>query len=76
MIVCIDRPTPPYAGVVVQGRATLEEVAYQEWAVPLAVRYLGHDAGVPIGAQYAGSDLMTIRVSIDHIASWDFAKAR
>ena len=73
--VCIDRPTPPYAGVVVQGRAALEEVAYQELAVPLAVRYLGQDAGALLGAQYAHSDLMTIRVTIDQLFSWDFGKA-
>lgn len=72
--VCIDRPTPPYAGVVVQGIARLEEVAYQELAAPLAVRYLGQDAGALIGAQYAPNDLMTIRVSIDRLSSWDFGQ--
>jgi PPOX class probable F420-dependent enzyme len=73
--VCIDRPTPPYAGVVVQGTALLEEVAYQELAVPMAVRYLGTDAGKLIGAEYARTDLMTIRVAIDKLMSWDFGKA-
>lgn len=73
--VCIDRPTPPYAGVIVQGIAQLEEVAYQELAVPLAMRYLGQDAGAQIGAQYAHVDLMTIRVSIDRLSSWDFGAA-
>jgi PPOX class probable F420-dependent enzyme len=73
--VCIDRPTPPYAGVVVQGHARLEEVAYQEWAVPLAVRYLGQDAGALIGAQYAHVDRMTIRLAPDELTSWDFGPA-
>jgi PPOX class probable F420-dependent enzyme len=70
--VCIDRPTPPYAGVMVHGTARLEEVAYQELAVPMAVRYLGSDAGELLGARYAESDLVTIRVVIDHLSSWDF----
>lgn len=73
--VCIDRPTPPYAGVVVQGRALLEDVAYQEIAVPMAVRYLGTDAGRLVGAEYARNDVMTIRVAIDRLSSWDYSKA-
>lgn len=71
--VCIDRPTPPYAAVV-QGHAHLEEVPYQELAVPLAVRYLGQDAGALIGAQYAQVDLMTIRIAIDALSSWDYSR--
>ncbi len=70
--VCIDRPTPPYAGVVVRGVARLEEVEQQRLAVPLAVRYLGQDAGALIGAQYAAVDLMTIRIPIGEPFSWDF----
>ena len=73
--VCIDRPTPPYAGVVVQGIARLEEVLYQDLAVPLAVRYLGQEAGALIGAEYARMDLMTIRVAIGHLFSWDYGQA-
>ncbi|HZS86177.1 MAG TPA: PPOX class F420-dependent oxidoreductase [Chloroflexota bacterium] len=73
--VCIDRPTPPYAGVLVQGTAALEQVAYQDLAVPLAVRYLGQDAGELIGARYAREDLMTIRVTIDRLQSWDYGAA-
>jgi PPOX class probable F420-dependent enzyme len=72
--VCIDRPTPPYAGVIVRGTASLQEVPYQDMAVPMAVRYLGQDAGALIGAEYAKTDLMTIRVAIDHISSWDFSQ--
>jgi PPOX class probable F420-dependent enzyme len=70
--VCIDRATPPYAGVVVRGRAALEEVAYQDLAVPLAVRYLGQEAGALLGAVYARTDLVTIRVAIDRLESWNF----
>ena len=72
--VCIDRPTPPYIGVVIQGIATLEEVPYQELAVPMAVRYLGTDAGTLIGAQYATVDVMTIRIHIEKLTSWDYGK--
>ena len=72
--VCIDRPTPPYAGVVVQGVARLEEVAHQDLAIPMSVRYLGLDAGTLVGAQYAEFDLMTIRVRIDHVFSWDYSR--
>jgi PPOX class probable F420-dependent enzyme len=73
--VCIDRPTPPYAGVIVRGTASLEEVTYQSLAVPLSVRYLGQDAGALIGAEYARTDLMTIRVAIEHLFRWDYGKA-
>jgi PPOX class probable F420-dependent enzyme len=70
--ICIDRAAPPYAGVVVRGTATLEEVTYQPLAVPLAVRYLGQDAGALIGATYARVDLITIRVAIGDLFSWDY----
>lgn len=73
--VCIDRSTPPYAGVVVRGTATLEEVTYQDLAVPIAVRYLGRDAGALVGATYAHVDLITIRVAIRDLFSWDFGGA-
>jgi hypothetical protein len=73
--VCIDRPTPPYAGVVAQGHARSEQVAYQALAVPLGVRYLGQEAGALIGTVYARLDLMTIRVAIAHLPRWDFGQA-
>jgi len=72
--VCVDRPTPPYAGVVVHGIATVEIVTYQALAVPMAVRYLGHDAGVLIGEQYAHSDLATIRIPVGQPFTWDYSK--
>jgi len=72
--ICIDRPTPPYAGVVANGIAELEDVAYQELAVPMAVRYLGVDAGTLVGAQYAAVDLTTIRIRIDRMFSWDYSR--
>ena len=40
----------------------------------MAVRYLGVDAGTLVGAQYATVDVMTIRVRIDRLLSWDFGK--
>jgi PPOX class probable F420-dependent enzyme len=72
--VCIDRATPPYAGIIVRGIATLEEVAYQELAVPMAVRYLGQEAGVLVGEQYAHADLMTIRIPVGQPFTWDYSK--
>jgi PPOX class probable F420-dependent enzyme len=72
--VCIDRPTPPYAGLVIRGTASIEEVPYQDLAVPMAVRYLGEAEGAPLGAQYARTDLVTIRVRLDRVHSWDFGK--
>jgi hypothetical protein len=73
--VCIDRPTPPYAGVVAQGHTRSEQVAYQALAVPLGVRYLGQEAGALIGTVYARLDLVTIRVAIGHLSRWDFGQA-
>jgi PPOX class probable F420-dependent enzyme len=72
--VCLDRATPPYAGVLVRGIAGLEIVTRQDFAVPMAIRYLGRDAGVLIGEQYATSDLATIRVPIGHPFTWDYGK--
>ena len=74
VVVCIDRPTPPYAGVVIRGIAALEEVEDQDLAVPMAVRYLGTDAGVLVGAKYAAVDRMTIRVPLADSTRWDFGK--
>ena len=70
--VCIDRPTPPYAGVVVRGRATIEVVAYQDLAVTIATRYMGEAEGARLGAEYARNDLATIRVPLERVHSWDF----
>jgi PPOX class probable F420-dependent enzyme len=72
--VCIDRATPPYAGAIVRGIATVEIVPYQELAVPMAVRYLGKDAGVLIGEQYARNDLATIRIPVGKPFTWDYGK--
>ncbi len=72
--VCIDRATAPYAGVIVRGVATLELVASQELAVPMAVRYLGRDAGILVGEKYTSSDLATIRVPIGQPFTWDYSK--
>jgi PPOX class probable F420-dependent enzyme len=72
--VCVDRAMPPYAGVVVRGIADLEIVTRQDFAVPMAIRYLGRDAGVLIGEQYANSDLATIRVPIGRPFTWDYGK--
>ncbi len=72
--VCIDRPTPPYAGVIVRGVATLQEVAYQDLALPMAVRYMGQEEGRRLGEGYATADLMTIRLPLENMYSWDFAK--
>jgi PPOX class probable F420-dependent enzyme len=70
--VCVDRPTPPYAGVIVRGIATVEIVTDQDLAVPMAIRYLGRDAGVLIGEQYARSDLATIRIPVGQPFTWDY----
>jgi PPOX class probable F420-dependent enzyme len=70
--VCVDRAAPPYAGVIVRGIATVEVVAHQQFAVPMAIRYLGKDAGALIGEQYARGDLATIRVPVGKPFTWDY----
>jgi PPOX class probable F420-dependent enzyme len=72
--VCVDRAMPPYAGVLVRGIADLKIVPRQDFAVQMAVRYLGRDAGVLIGEQYATSDLATIRIPIGRPLTWDYSK--
>lgn len=72
--VCVDRATPPYAGVILRGKATVEHVEYQSLAVPMAIRYLGQDAGVLVGEQYARNDLATIRIPIVQPFTWDYAQ--
>ncbi len=36
------------------------------------MRYLGEVEGARTGAELANTDLVTIRVSLDHVHSWDF----
>jgi hypothetical protein len=43
--------------------------------IPLATRDLGQDARALLGAQDAYCDLMTVRVTIDHLFSWDWGTA-
>ena len=40
----------------------------------MAVRYMGPTKGQRMGAEYARTDLATIRVPLEHVHSWDFAK--
>ncbi|MEU3840147.1 PPOX class F420-dependent oxidoreductase [Streptomyces sp. NPDC028635] len=66
---CVDDDRPPYAFVVVQGRARLSEdlTEVRAWATRLAARYMGEDRAEEFGARNGVPGELLVRVSIDKV---------
>ncbi|WP_327365311.1 PPOX class F420-dependent oxidoreductase [Streptomyces sp. NBC_01217] len=66
---CVDDERPPFAYVVLQGRAELSDALPQvrEWATRIAARYVGADRAEEYGARNGGPGELLVRVRIDKV---------
>ncbi|MDX2647172.1 PPOX class F420-dependent oxidoreductase [Streptomyces sp. NPDC001902] len=66
---CVDDDRPPFAYVVLRGRAEVSEEPgpLREWATRLAARYMGEDVAEEFGARNGVPGELLVRVRIDKV---------
>ncbi|MFI8929263.1 PPOX class F420-dependent oxidoreductase [Streptomyces sp. NPDC053474] len=69
---CVDDDTPPFAFVVLQGRAELSEDLEQvrHWAARIGGRYMGEDRAEEFGARNGVPGELLVRVRIDKVLAY------
>lgn len=70
---CVDDDQPPFAFVVLQGRAELIEDIEQvrHWATRLGGRYMGEERAEEFGKRNGVPGELLVRVSIDKVLAFD-----
>ncbi|MGW0423227.1 PPOX class F420-dependent oxidoreductase [Streptomyces sp. NPDC003015] len=66
---CVDDDRPPFAYVVLQGRATISEDLdeVRHWAGRISARYMGEERAEEFGARNGVPGELLVRVSIDRV---------
>ncbi|WP_431963457.1 PPOX class F420-dependent oxidoreductase [Actinacidiphila sp. bgisy160] len=66
---CVDDDRPPFAYVVLRGRAEVSEEPgpLREWATRIAARYMGEDVAEEFGARNGVPGELLVRVRIDKV---------
>lgn len=66
---CVDDDRPPFAYVVLQGRATISEDLdeVRHWAGRIGARYMGEERAEEFGARNGVPGELLVRVSIDRV---------
>ncbi|MYX33647.1 MULTISPECIES: PPOX class F420-dependent oxidoreductase [unclassified Streptomyces] len=66
---CVDDDRPPFAYVVLQGRAEVSEepCPLREWATRIAARYMGEDVAEEFGARNGVPGELLVRVRIGKV---------
>ncbi|WP_327693170.1 PPOX class F420-dependent oxidoreductase [Streptomyces sp. NBC_00459] len=66
---CVDDDRPPFAYVVIQGRATLSEELddVRHWAGRIAARYMGEERAEEFGARNGVPGELLVRVHIEKV---------
>ncbi|TDC74345.1 PPOX class F420-dependent oxidoreductase [Streptomyces hainanensis] len=69
---CVDDETPPFAFVVIHGRATLSEDPAEllTWATRIGGRYMGEDEGERLGARNAVPGELLVRLRIEKVVAY------
>lgn len=69
---CVDDDEPPFAFVVLQGRAELSEDLEQvrHWASRIGGRYMGEDRAEEFGARNGVPGELLVRVRIDKVLAY------
>ncbi|MGH3692657.1 MAG: PPOX class F420-dependent oxidoreductase [Pseudonocardiaceae bacterium] len=69
--ICVDDERPPFAFVLVQGKAELsrDPVALREWAGRIGARYMGIDEADRLAELNGGPGNLLVRVISTHIVS-------
>jgi PPOX class probable F420-dependent enzyme len=70
---CVDDERPPYAMVVLRGRAELSEdpARLRAWATRIAARYTGEDRAEEYGARNGVPGELLVRVRVEHATGLD-----
>jgi PPOX class probable F420-dependent enzyme len=65
---CVDDERPPYAMVVLRGRAELSEDPAEllAWATWIGARYMGEDRAQEFGARNGVAGELLVRVRVEH----------
>ncbi|OEU92059.1 pyridoxamine 5-phosphate oxidase [Streptomyces abyssalis] len=68
---CVDDERPPFAFVVLDGRAELSRDMDEmlHWATRIGARYMGEDAGAEFGARNAVPGELLVRVRIGKVVA-------
>ncbi|WP_447035427.1 PPOX class F420-dependent oxidoreductase [Streptomyces sp. DSM 118878] len=73
LALCVDDDQPPFAFVVLQGRADLIEELdqVQHWAARIGARYMGEDRAEEFGERNGVPGELLVRVRIDKVLAYD-----
>ncbi|MGQ0573795.1 MAG: PPOX class F420-dependent oxidoreductase [Pseudonocardia sp.] len=68
---CVDDGNPPYAFVLIEGRATTTEEPAEVLGASIrnAVRYVGQELAAEYGALNAGDQLILARITPEHVVA-------
>lgn len=71
VMVCVDDERPPFAFVLVQGRATLSDdlAEVRTWAAGIAARYMGEERAEEYGARNGVPGELLVRVRIEKVTA-------
>ncbi|MCC9684802.1 MULTISPECIES: PPOX class F420-dependent oxidoreductase [Streptomyces] len=66
---CVDDDRPPFAYVILEGRARLSEDVEElrHWAARIGARYMGEDRAEEFGARNGVPGELLVRVSVDKV---------
>lgn len=66
---CVDDDRPPFAYVILEGRARLSEDVEElrHWAARIGARYMGEDRAEEFGARNGVLGELLVRVSVDKV---------
>jgi PPOX class probable F420-dependent enzyme len=69
---CVDDDRPPFAYVIVEGRATISEdlPEVRFWATRLGARYMGEDRAQEFGARNGVPGELLVRVRIEKVLAF------
>lgn len=69
VMLCVDDERPPFAFVLVQGRATLSEDPdeLRHWAGRIGARYMGEDRAEEFAARNGVPGELLVRIGIDQV---------
>ncbi|GAA1814576.1 PPOX class F420-dependent oxidoreductase [Luedemannella flava] len=68
---CVDDEHPPFAFVMLRGRATLsgDLTEMRHWATRIGVRYMGEGAGEAFGARNAVPGELLVRLRVERVTA-------
>lgn len=71
LCLCVDEERPPYAYIMVEGRARLSDDPADRalWSRRIAARYMGQDQAETYGARNDVDGELVFRVRLDHVVA-------